>query len=195
MMVALFIFGVLAAAGVMLLSNSVTAQGVVKAHLDDMALIQRASAAMTADLAQASPRISRNEDGKFIPAFWAQSGDENQPLVRFVRGGWSNLDSAPRSTLQKIEYWYADGSLERRSYPMLDGAVADEPSPMLEGIDVVTVRYRDAKGDWRDNWQPTQPDLLPRAVEMQITRENEAPLTLLFLVGPGAKAVITGAGQ
>jgi general secretion pathway protein J len=195
LMVALFIFGVLAAAGVMLLSNSVTAQGVVKAHLDDMALIQRASAAMSADLAQATARISRNEEGKFVPAFWAQSADENQPLVRFVRGGWSNLDGAPRSTLQKVEYWYADGSLERRGYSMLDGAVAGEPSPLLESIDAVTMRYRDEKGDWRDNWQPTQPDLLPRAVEMVITRKNEAPLTLLFLVGPGAKTAQTEADQ
>jgi general secretion pathway protein J len=97
--------------------------------------------------------------------------------------------------LQKVEYWYADGSLERRGYSMLDGAVAGEPSPLLESIDAVTMRYRDEKGDWRDNWQPTQPDLLPRAVEMVITRKNEAPLTLLFLVGPGAKTAQTEADQ
>ena len=187
LMVALFIFGVLAAAGVMLLSGSVNAQGAVKAHLDDMALVQRASAAMTSDMAQAVPRVTRNEDGKFAPAFWGQASDLDEPLLRLVRAGWSNLDEAPRSTLQKIEYRLTDGALERTSYPLLDGATPDEPSPLIENVESVAFRYRDEQGAWRDDWQPTQPDLLPRAVEMRLTRRDEAPLTLLFLVGPGPK--------
>ena len=187
LMVALFIFGVLAAAGVMLLSGSVNAQGAVKAHLDDLALVQRASAAMTADLAQAVPRVTRNEEGKFAPAFWGQASDPGEPLLRLVRAGWSNLDDAPRSTLQKIEYRLTDGMLERISYPLLDGTAPDEPSALIEKVESMTFRYRDEKGEWRDDWQPTQPDLLPRALEMRLTRRGEPPLTLLFLVGPGPK--------
>lgn len=185
LMVALFIFGVLAAAGVMLLSGTVNVQGVVKQHLDDMALINRASAAMTSDLAQATPRITRNEGGKFAPAFWGQASDSVQPLLRLVRAGWSNLDDAPRSTLQKIEYRLTDGVLERISYPLLDGVTPDEPSALLENVENVRFRYRDEKGVWRDDWQPAQPDLLPRAMEMRVVRQGKEPLTLLFLVGPG----------
>lgn len=187
LMVALFIFGVLAAAGVMLLSGSVNAQGAVKRHLDDLALINRASAAMTSDLAQATPRITRNEEGKFVPAFWGQANDPGEPLLRLVRAGWSNLDDAPRSTLQKIEYRLTDGALERTGYPLLDGVVPDEPSALIENVESLAFRYRDEKGEWRDDWQPTQPDILPRAVEMRLTRRGEPSLTLLFLVGPGPK--------
>jgi general secretion pathway protein J len=57
----------------------------------------------------------------------------------------------------------------------------------MENIESLAFRYRDELGEWRDDWQPTQPDLLPRAVEMRLTRRGEAPLTLLFLVGPGPK--------
>lgn len=186
LMVALLIFGLLASAGVMLLTGSVNAQGAVKQHLDDMALVQRASAAMTADLAQALPRISRNAEGNFVPAFWGQ-GETDRPLILFVRGGWSNLGDAPRPTLQKIEYWLEDGRLVRIAYPMLDGAEPGEPAPLLEDVVEVAFRYRDHKGAWRDDWQPSQPDLLPKAVEMRVTRAAHAPLTLLFIVGPGAR--------
>lgn len=187
LMVALLIFGLLASAGVMLLSGSVNAQGAVKRHLDDMAAVQRASAAMSADLAQALPRISRNAEGMNVPAFWGQR-DEGRALLLFVRSGWSNLDNAPRSTLQKVEYWLSQGRLERLTYPMIDGSEPDQPAVLLEGVTQLGFRYRDESGAWRDDWQPSQADLLPRAVEMRVTRKGQPPLTLMFLVGPGAKA-------
>lgn len=194
LMVALLIFGLLASAGVMLLSGSVSAQGAVKQRLEDMALVQRASAAITADLAQAQPRISRNVEGLSVPAFWGQR-DPQQPLLRFVRSGWSNLDHAPRSTLQKIEYWLNDGRLERVTYPMVDGSVPNAPSTLFENVTLFSTRYRDAKGTWRDDWRSVQPDLLPQAVEMRVTRASQPPLTLLFLVGPGKDASVRGDGE
>ena len=187
LMIALLIFGLLASAGVMLLSGSVSAQGAVKQRLEDMALVQRASAAISADLAQAVPRISRNDEGLSVPAFWGQRAPE-QPLVRFVRTGWSNLDNAPRSTLQKVEYWIKDGRLERVTYPMLDGGVSNPPATLFNDVTILHLRYRDEKGIWRDDWQPAGPDQLPRAVEMRITHASQPPLTMLFLVGPGKEA-------
>jgi general secretion pathway protein J len=108
--------------------------------------------------------------------------------LRLVRTGWTNLDDAARPTLQKIEYRLADGVFERISYPLLDGIAPDEPSPLLENVESIAFRYRDERGEWRADWQPAQPDLLPRAVEMRLMRQGQAPLTLLFLVGPGPKA-------
>lgn len=187
LMIALLIFGLLASAGVMLLSGSVSAQGAVKQRLEDMALVQRASAAISADMAQAVPRISRNGQGLSVPAFWGQRAPE-QPLVRFVRSGWSNLDNASRSTLQKVEYWLKEGRLERVTYPMLDGGVSNPPASLLNDVTLFRLRYRDEEGIWRDDWQPVQPDLLPRAVEMRITRASQPALTIMFLVAAGKEA-------
>lgn len=185
LLVALTIFAMLAGAGVLLLGNSVSAQAQVKIRLDELAAVQRAGGAIGGDLAQALPRISRTENGTLAPAFWAHRAGDSAPVMQFVRGGWSNLNQMPRSSLQKIEYWVRQGRLERRSYPFVDGALGTEPAVLLDGIEDVVLRFRDAQGDWREDWTPGQPDLLPRAVEAVVTRHGEPPVTLRFLVGPG----------
>lgn len=195
LLVALMIFAMLAAAGVLLLGNSVSAQAQVKARLDDVAAVQRAAGALAADLGQAVPRISRTEAGTLAPAFWSHREGEGAPVLQFVRGGWDNLGDLPRPALQKVEYWVRQGRLERRTYAQIDGAVGDEPAALLEDIEDVSLRFRDAQGEWRAEWTPTQPTLMPRAVEMIMTRTGEPPVTLRFLVGPGPveKPVAEGA--
>src|SRR3546814_14180514 len=75
----------------MLLSGTVSAQATVTARLDDMAAVERASALITTDLAQALPRISRTESGTLAPAFYADAViDPHRPALLFVRGGWDN---------------------------------------------------------------------------------------------------------
>lgn len=185
LLVALMIFAMLAAAGVLLLGNSVSAEAQIKLRLDDMAAVQRASGALAADLGQAVPRISRTEAGTLAPAFWSHREGESQPILQFVRGGWDNLGDLPRPSLQKVEYWVRQGRLERRTFAQVDGAAGDEPAALLTGVGDVALRFRDSSGDWRDEWVPTQPDLMPRAVEMTVTRTGEPPVTLRFLVGPG----------
>ena len=187
LLVALMIFAMLAAAGVLLLGNSVSAQAQVKARLDDMAAIQRAAGALSADLVQAVPRISRTEAGTLAPAFWAHRDGEEQPVMQFVRGGWDNLGDLPRPSLQKVEYWVRQGRLERRGYAQIDGAAGDEPAALLDHVEEVTLRFRDVEGKWREDWTPGQPDLMPRAVEMVVKRTGEPPVTLRFLVAPGPR--------
>lgn len=192
LLVALMIFAMLAGAGVLLLGNSVSAQGQVKLRLDDMAAVQRASGALAADLGQAVPRISRTEAGTLAPAFWSHREGEAVPVMQFVRGGWDNLGDLPRPSLQKVEYWVRQGRLERRTYAQVDGAAGDEPAALLDHVEDVALRFRDASGEWRAEWVPTQPDLMPRAVEMTVTRTSEPAVTLRFLVGPGPAEKLAG---
>ncbi len=192
LLVALMIFAMLAAAGVLLLGNSVSAQAQVKERLDDMAAVQLAGGALAADLGQAVPRISRTEAGTLAPAFWSHREGEAVPVMQFVRGGWDNLGDLPRPSLQKVEYWVRQGRLERRTYRQVDGAAGEEPATLLDHVDDVALRFRDARGEWRDEWIPTQPDLMPRAVELTVTRSGEAPVTLRFLVGPGPAEGLEG---
>jgi general secretion pathway protein J len=185
LLVALMIFAMLSAAGVLLLGNSVSAQAQIKQRLDDMASVQRTAGALTADLGQAVPRISRTESGTLAPAFWSHREGESVPVLQFVRGGWDNLSGLPRPSLQKVEYWVRQGRLERRTYAQVDGAAGDDPAVLLDHVEDVTLRFRDAQGEWRSEWVPTQPDLMPRAVELTLTRTGEPPVTLRFLLGPG----------
>lgn len=195
LLVALMIFAMLAAAGVLLLGNSVSAQAQVKARLDNMAAIQRTAGALSADLGQAVPRVTRTETGTLAPAFWSHDAGEEQPVLQFVRGGWDNLGDLPRPSLQKVEYWVRQGKLERRTYAQLDGAAGEQPAALLSNVEDVALRFRDAQCAWRKDWTPSQPDLMPRAVEMTITRTGEPPILLRFLVAPGpAEKPLEGGG-
>lgn len=185
LLVALLIFALLSMAGVALLRGSVSAQGAVSDHLDRLADVQRAVAALDADLAQATVRISRTEAGTLAPAFFSRGAQSDAPILQFVRGGWSNPDGARRSTLQKVEYWWRDGRIERVGYPQVDGAVPSDPASLIEEVSGLSLQFRDARGEWRDDWTPAQPGLMPRLVEMVITRKGRPALTLRFVVGPG----------
>ncbi len=185
LLVALAIFAMLAAAGVLMLGNAVSAQSAVRQHLDAQGDMLRVSALIDSDMAQALPRVSRTEAGTLAPAFFSRAPTGEEPFLQFVRGGWANLDDAPRPDLQKVEYWLRDGRLERRTYPMVDGAEGGDPALLVDGVDALQLAFRDAKGVWADQWQQPGPLAMPIAMRMIVTRRDAPPLVLMFRVGTG----------
>ena len=183
-MISLLIFGLLAAAGVALLSFAVRAQGVTGAKLEDVAAMTRLSSILTADLAQASARQTRGEGGELLPAFTGEAGAGAVPTLRFVRGGWSNLDGSPRPAEQKVDYDLVDGALARTAYPMLDGGKPLPPTAMLTHVRQVALRYR-LKGAWSDRWVGTPQAPLPDALELRVVRDTGVETRQMFLVGTG----------
>lgn len=182
LLVALFIFGLISAAGVALMVFSVDAQAgsrVALAATDD---IRRMNAALTNDLVQAAPRVSRDEAGAPQTAFFGGSGADSDLLLSFVRRGWTNYEGEPRSSLQKVDYRLVDGRLERRAYPYVDGAAPLEAAVLLTGVESVRLRYRLGE-EWRDRWDPLEPDALPLAVEAVVEIAGVGPVRQLFHVG------------
>ena len=178
-MVALMIFGMIAAAGVAILSFSIRAQGATAARLDDGSALARTVSALSADLAQAMPRAARDEGGTLRPAFIGEGG-----TLMLVRGGWTNIDAAPRATGQKVGWQLVDDALVRIGYPQIDGAAALPPVPMLAGVQAMQLRYRYG-GAWSDRWDGAGGVPLPQAVEMTIERANGVSWRTMFLVGTG----------
>lgn len=183
MLVAVMIFAMLATAGVVLLRGAVEGQAAVTTHLDALADVQRGLATLDADLSQAAVRISRTQAGTYAPAFFGRSAQGEEPLMQFVRDGWSNPGTLRRASLQKIEYWWRNGRIERVGYPAVDGATPPEPAILFDGVRGLTLRYRDRRGDWLERWAPETPKAMPTAVEMVLTRGSDPPLILRFLVG------------
>lgn len=194
LLVALLIFGMLSLAGVALLRGGVSAQAGVRDHLDRLADVQVAMAAIEADLAQATVRISRTQAGTLAPAFFAGGVGGDGPILQLVRMGWSNPASATRPSLQKVEYLWREGRLERVGYSQIDGAAPSDPAVLLADVTALDLRFRDRRGEWLEDWRPTQPDLLPVLVEMTVTRRGQPPLAMRFIVGPGGKAKEPGPG-
>ncbi len=185
LMISLAIFGMLAAAGVGLLSFSVRAQSASAERLGEVAALERVRAILTADLAQATPRITRDADGNRTVAFVGGSGMPGEVALGFVRRGWSNAEDLPRASLQKVEYRLVGDRLERRAYPMLDGAAIGPPAVIIAGVRSLKLRYR-VSGDWFDRWDTTRPGALPRAVEAVIEVPRFGQVRQLFLTGTGA---------
>nr|WP_295371294.1 type II secretion system minor pseudopilin GspJ [uncultured Sphingosinicella sp.] len=183
LLVALTIFSLLSAAGVTLLSFSVRAQDAADERLTRLAEIRRAGALLTSDLAQAAPRVSRDEAGAPRAAMIGESGQGSPVVLSLVRRGWENLDGAARPSLQKVEYRWVGGQLERIAYRFVDGSPAMPSVAVVTGVRALRLRYRGPRGEWRDRWDPTQPMLLPTAVEMVMATEESGSIRQLFLVG------------
>lgn len=181
LIISLFIFGMLAAAGVGLLTYSTQAQAVTAERLEGVAAERRLTAILTNDLAQAVARVSRDITGAPEPAF---RGGQGAVLLRYVRSGWSNSSDAVRSDVQRVEWRLNQTKLERVTRPLVDGAADAEPIIMAENVERVALRFRN-EGAWQSDWAPSDPLELPEAVELTITRKGEAPLTRLFLAGAG----------
>lgn len=184
MLVALLIFGMIAAGGVAMLSFSVRAQSATTRKFEELAGLNRTLSILSADLAQAVARPTRDERGTRLPAFVGEPGGAADPALRLVRGGWSNLDGADRPSLQKVAYRVANGVLERISYPMLDGAAPLAPAALLDGVTDLRLRYR-YRGAWSDRWDGTAGAPLPEALELVVTRADRRRYRQLFLVGTG----------
>jgi general secretion pathway protein J len=186
MMVALLIFGMLAAAGVSLLTFSVRAQAAAVERLDSVANDQRMASLLASDLAQTVPRITRDLIGANQRAFSGTNGVGAPPVLRYVRSGWSNPEGAARASIQRVEIALDQGRLERRTYAMTDGATAGEPMVLAREVESVRLRYRE-RGDWVATWSNSDPKALPKAVELIVKRRNQPALMMAFLVGANAK--------
>ena len=183
LLVSLFIFALLSAAGVALLSFSVRAQEYAEIELGEIADLRRTGALLSADLAQAAARPWRDENGESRPAFSGANGEREGAILAFVRRGAENLEAAPRPSVQRVEYRLAGDRLERRSWTMIDGAPPRVESAMLTGVRRIRLRYRDRSGEWRERWDPTALADLPRAVEMVVDTGEAGATRMIFLTG------------
>lgn len=188
-MVALLIFGMIAAAGVAILSFSIRTQGVTNSRFDDIAALNRTASLLSGDLGQAVDRPARDEAGTTFPAFVGSADGQ----LRFVRTGWSNIDAAPRASAQKVAYQLVGGVLQRLAYPMLDGAAPLPPVALLDHVRQVGTRYR-FQGAWSDRWDGSQGAALPQAVEFTIQRDTGSGLRIMLLVGTGYAFPQNGVG-
>ena len=183
MLIALSIFGMLTAAGVALLGVTARTQETSDRLLAELGEIQRTGALLNADLAQATPRLYRDRDGRPQRAFTGGRGDEPGLMV-FVRRGW---DSGDGGGLKRVGYRLREGRLERLSFPRVDGGGTATIVPLLDGIQSLRLRYRDDEGEWRDRWDPSEPNAMPEAVELVVASEGQGTLRQLFLVGTGRR--------
>jgi general secretion pathway protein J len=182
MLVALFIFGLVSAAGVGVLRFSMDNQELVRVRIERLAELESARALLKADLLQAVARRVRDAHGRpndFVFAGNQQSG--GGPLLALTRRGLDNPDGDPRPSLQYIEYRLADGVLERVARPALDGGEVLPARRLLAGVRTASLQFL-----WRGQWLEALPRgahvELPQAVRLDLELQDYGAVSQLLLV-------------
>ena len=185
LLVALAIFGLLAAMSYGGLQAVLQQQSYTEQAADRLSALQKTYLIMQRDIEQIVPRTVRDE-----------FGDAQQPLVggdalQLTRGGWRNPAGRQRSTLQRVGYAYDDEQLVRYSWSVLDRAQDSEPleQPLIDDVERMGLRYLDGNDEWREQWpdavaainaDPAGIPPLPKAVEVTIEHKMFGTLVWLF---------------
>jgi general secretion pathway protein J len=183
-LVALSLFALISAAGTALLSMSIDSRFAIREASDRTAALQRTRSLLRADLGQATTRRTRDRNGQPQALALMGAAGPGEPILTVTRAGWSNPDSAGRSSLQRVEYRLAEGRLERRVSPFLDGSPPGPPQSLLSGVTNLTVSFL-LDGEETRVPIPGPAGEPPDAVRLTLTLEGYGRISQLFLIGSG----------
>ncbi len=184
-MVATFLFALVSAAGVVLLTSYQDGREVLSAADERVAELTLAREVLKADLLTALDRPARLEMGDaqgFTGSIYLPDGLK----LRLVRGGsMRSVLDAGASALERVDYVLEDGTLVRRTFPHTDVTVGAKPRErvLLSGIKSMALRF-ESDGLWRDEWRPEvalKP--LPNLAELTFEMENGRSLRFVLMVG------------
>jgi general secretion pathway protein J len=139
---------------------------------------------LSRDLRQVVNRPVVDEFGQLAPAL--TGGELAREMLSLTRAGWHNSAAAPRSTLQRVQWWLEEDALWRGYFPVLDRAPGTEAieTVILEDVTRFELRFLSStarlesdrndvidRRDWQENWvadlsQPGQLPAPPVAVEV-----------------------------
>ena len=180
MLIALLIFAMISAAGVIMLRGTLNSQVASDRQLDGLQEVQRLRAILSQDVGQMAIRPWRDGSGAMQPAF---SKNSTAGLIAFVRHGWSNPAGDARSSLQRVSYRIDSGNLVRVSTDHVDGNVQERISKLVANVQQVDVELRGRDGVWSSDWRGASPADLPRAVRLTLQRQGEPTIKMAFAVG------------
>lgn len=181
-LVSLLIFSLIAGGGVLLLSQTLQAQGRVEAAQDELRAVQSARALLAADLAQITPGAVR-EAGR--AAFVFQGAGGARPAMSFVRAsGKPGSPDQVTTQLVVVEYLIDEsGSLVRVTRSAIDPgpAAKDRTRTLVSAPGEATFEFNDGSG-WRSEW-PASSFAIPRAVAISLTLPRYGKVRLQALTG------------
>lgn len=190
-LVAVAIFGVLAALAYGALSRTLGSAELLDARSARLEQLQRTVRFLTEDFQQLAPRPVREQLGDVIaPALVTDA--QSDYAVELTHGGWSNPAGLPRGTLQRVAWRLQEDELVRYHWTVLDRTLDNQPAGrvLLDGVDSVSFRFLLDNGEWTTQWPPqNRPGplgwrLRPRAVEVVVTTVDEGEMSRLIEVAP-----------
>ncbi|MEL6300532.1 MAG: type II secretion system minor pseudopilin GspJ [Pseudomonadota bacterium] len=174
-MVAAFIFAVLATIAWLTFDQAFKASDRLNQEVEQLLTLQRAINTLSSDFAQYHPRPVREPVGNaWRPALLADS--RSNYIVELTRSGYGNPLQAPRASSLRVAYRFEEGELVRAQWPVLDPVIATVPQEtvLLGGIEQILFRFLgEADDSWSEQWPPLNATRSPppRAVEIVLIHE------------------------
>lgn len=168
LLVAVAVFALMAVMAYGGLDSVVRQSEIVEGEADRLAEFQNGLHRLRADLGMAIDRPVRDSGGSPERSFVGEANDGR--LLAFTRLGSANPWLEPRGQIERVEWRFHEGSLQRRSWAPVDGAsVGGEWKDRL-AVERVEVTFFDSDNNSYPQWPPAnRPDLrLPRAVELRV---------------------------
>jgi len=100
-----------------------------------------------------------------------------QPFLALTRAGWTNPSGLQRPELQRVAYYFENGTLRREYWTVLDPTQASKAvrRDVLTHLKSVSLRFYNQGQTWGTQWPlSTRPDEYPnRPIAVEITLETE----------------------
>jgi len=181
-MVSLFIFALVAGGAVLLLSQTLQAQGRVEGAQEELRALQSARSLLVSDIAQIAPRIVRQENQ--LPAVFRASGGA-RPTMSFARatGDPGAADQITTSLIAVSYFLDEEGRLVRETSDAIDpGASAKvRRRVLMSAPGATTFEFNDGTG-WRQDWSASAYGI-PRAVAITVKLPRYGSVRLQALTG------------
>jgi general secretion pathway protein J len=192
LLVAMFIAAVIFAMGYGAINQAVKSRVELQEQQAKLLELQTAVRTIEQDLVQLAPRPIREPVGttaNFQPALI--SSTTTQPLLALTRAGWTNPTGLQRPALQRVAYYFENGTLRREYWTVLDPTQSSIPvrRDLLTHLKSVSLRFLDrgtgqitAQGGTAQNWQPQWPPVMNnvgqnnnryRPIAIEVTLETE----------------------
>jgi len=182
LLVALFIAALMFAIGYGAIRQAATSREALQQQQARLLEIQTAMRVIEQDFMQLEPRPVRTPVGyDWQPALLAQAA---QPMVQLTRGGWTNPNGLQRPGLQRVAYFYENGTLRREYWTVLDPTQSSTTlkRDLITKLKAAQFRFMDPSKVWQDQWPPStstqgtfqhQMTLRGRPIGVEITLDTE----------------------
>jgi general secretion pathway protein J len=205
LLVALFIAALMFAMGYAAISQALSSHDQLKAQQARLVELQTAMRVMEQDFVQLAPRPVRQPigDEPAQPALAsasasasasAESQETTQPLVALTRNGWANPVGLQRPALQRVAYYFQNGTLRRESWYVLDPTLSSTTAKrdLLTHVKSITFQFLDVNHVWQPLWPPSTVQgslaqelslrIRPIAVQVTIDTDDWGQISRIFEV-------------